>query len=121
MIENKAVIAANIRRYMEIKDVNSAEVCKALGFKQNTFSNWINGKIYPRIDKIEKLANYFNISKAELVEPYPEIITTTMIGIPPHLKYYLNMLRELSPEAQNRVFDYIEFEKSKEERKNAQS
>lgn len=121
MIENKAVIAANIKRYMEIKDVNSAEVCRALGFKQNTFSNWINGKIYPRIDKIEKLANYFNISKADLVEPYPEIITTTRTGIPPLLRYYMKMLRELSPDAQDRVFNYIEFEKSKEEHNHAES
>ena len=64
MLGNKEVMAANIKRYMEIKDVNSADVCKALGFKQNTFSNWINAKIYPRIDKIEMLANYFDVSKS---------------------------------------------------------
>ena len=80
MKENKEVMAANIKYYMERKKVNSADVCKALGFKQNTFSNWINAKIYPRIDKIEMMARYFGISKSDLVEerttisdPYDEM------------------------------------------------
>lgn len=68
MIENKEVLASNLKKYMDIKGVNAAEVCNALGFKPNTFSNWINAKIYPRIDKIQKLSEYFGISKAALVE-----------------------------------------------------
>lgn len=39
-----------------------------LGFAYTTFSDWINGKKYPRIDKIEMMANYFNIAKSDLVE-----------------------------------------------------
>ena len=68
MVKNKEVMAENIKYFMAINRVNSADVCKALGFKQNTFSNWINAKIYPRIDKIEMMANYFGIKKADLVE-----------------------------------------------------
>ena len=68
MLGNKAIMASNIKYYMEKKEVNSSDVCKALGFKQNTFSNWINAKIYPRIDKIEMMANYFGVTKADLVE-----------------------------------------------------
>ncbi len=33
-----------------------------------TFSDWVNAKTYPRIDKIELMANYFGISKSDLVE-----------------------------------------------------
>lgn len=68
MIENKEVMAKNIRFYMDKKGVNATEVCNALGFKGNTFSDWVNAKTYPRIDKIEKMANYFNVSKSALVE-----------------------------------------------------
>lgn len=74
MIENKEVMAKNIKKYMEIKGVKSTDVCNALGFKHNTFSNWINAKIYPRIDKIELLSRYFGISKAALVEDSENII-----------------------------------------------
>lgn len=76
MKENKEVMAANIRYFMELYKVNSADVCKALGFKQNTFSNWINAKIYPRIDKIEMMAKYFGIEKSDLVEERPRYINS---------------------------------------------
>lgn len=68
MIENKEVMAKNLKKYMNKKGVNSADVCNALGFKPNTYSNWINAKIYPRIDKIQMLADFFGINKAALVE-----------------------------------------------------
>lgn len=76
MIENKVVMARNIKKQMEKKGVNSAEVCHALNFKPNTFSNWINAKIYPRIDKIEMLADYFGVSKAALVEDVRDMVLT---------------------------------------------
>lgn len=68
MIGNKEIMAQNIKKYMKRKGVTSADVCRALGFKTNTFSNWITAKIYPRIDKIEMLAMYFGVSKSALVE-----------------------------------------------------
>lgn len=70
MVENKKVMAKNILYYMSKNDVTAADICKACGFKQNTFSDWVNGKIYPRIDKIEKMAAYFHISKSNLVEEW---------------------------------------------------
>ena len=81
MLGNKEIMAKNILYYMEINRVNSSEVCRALGFKQSTFSNWLHAKIYPRIDKIEKMANYFHITKADLVEDHSntEIESKTII------------------------------------------
>ena len=77
MVENKEVMARNIKKYMEIKGVKSTDVCNALGFKHNTFSNWINAKIYPRIDKIELLSRYFGVSKAALVEDSDNIVLSS--------------------------------------------
>ena len=65
---NKAVMAENIKYYMNLHNKTRAEVCKDLGFAYSTFSEWLNAKKYPRIDKIEMMANYFHISKADLVE-----------------------------------------------------
>lgn len=45
------------------------DICNDLGFKYTTFTDWYNGNSYPRIDKIEILANYFGVTKADLVEP----------------------------------------------------
>lgn len=67
---NKEIMAQNIQRLMEQKGVDRKDLCNALGFKYTTFVDWVNGKTYPRIDKIEKMANYFGVPKSELVEEY---------------------------------------------------
>ncbi len=65
---NKETIAKNIRYYMDRFGKSRQDMCKALDVKYTTFSDWVNGNSYPRIDKIEAMANYFGISKSALVE-----------------------------------------------------
>lgn len=65
---NKEVFALNLQNMMNKKNVKAVDVCKALNISKSTFSNWLNAKIYPRIDKIEMLANYFDCKKSDLVE-----------------------------------------------------
>lgn len=65
---NKEVMARNIQRYMNKMNVDRTSLCYDLGIKYTTLADWLNAKTYPRIDKIEMLANYFDISKADLVE-----------------------------------------------------
>lgn len=65
---NKQIMANNIKKYMELSNKKRNEICEYLGIPYTTFSDWINAKTYPRIDKIEMLANYFGIEKSDLVE-----------------------------------------------------
>lgn len=65
---NKEIMAKNIRKYMEILGKDRNEVCKDLGISYSTFTDWVNANKYPRIDKIELMANYFGVTKADLVE-----------------------------------------------------
>ena len=66
--ENKKIMARNIKRYMERKGVTNQQVCDALGFKYTTFMDWIKGVTYPRIGKVEAMANYFGCEKSDLIE-----------------------------------------------------
>ena len=65
---NKEIMAKNIKYYMDLHGKSRKDICNDLGFVYSAFSDWLNGKKYPRIDKIEMMANYFGISKADLVE-----------------------------------------------------
>ena len=65
---NKDVFAKNLKKYMKLNGKTRNEVCQALGLKYTTFTDWVNGKKYPRMDKIEMLANYFGIKKSDLIE-----------------------------------------------------
>lgn len=65
---NKDIFAKNLYYYLKYYDKDAAIVCRDLGIAPSTFSDWLNAKKYPRIDKIELLANYFNIRKSDLIE-----------------------------------------------------
>ena len=65
---NKEIFAKNLNYYMNINQKNRSDVCRDLDIPYSTFTDWCNANIYPRIDKIEMLANYFEIKKSDLVE-----------------------------------------------------
>lgn len=67
-MNNKNIFADNLKKYMTLNGKSRREVCEALGFNYYTFSDWVNGKKYPRMDKVEMLANYFGIKKSDLIE-----------------------------------------------------
>lgn len=67
-IGNKEILARNLKYYMNKRGVDRMQVCSSLGFVYSTFADWCNAVKYPRIDKIEMLANYFGIEKSDLIE-----------------------------------------------------
>ena len=74
--ENKRIMARNIKRYMDQKGVTNQQICDALDFKYTTFMDWIKGVTYPRIGKVEAMANYFGCEKSDLIEDKKETPTT---------------------------------------------
>lgn len=74
---NKSVFAKNLQYQMDIHHKSRRDVCKDLGFSYYTFSDWVNGKKYPRMDKVEMLARYFGISKSDLIEEQKELAAIT--------------------------------------------
>jgi transcriptional regulator with XRE-family HTH domain len=69
---NKNIFAANLKRQMTLKGKSRKEVCKDLDISYYTLTDWVNGKKFPRIDKVEMLANYFGILKSDLIEEKTE-------------------------------------------------
>ncbi|AZF89547.1 TPA: S24 family peptidase [Streptococcus pneumoniae] len=67
-VENKEIFANNLSFYMEQKGVDRNTLCADLDLKYTTVRDWLKGITYPRIGKIELLANYFNINKSDLIE-----------------------------------------------------
>ena len=73
-IGNKEVFSKNLRFYMNQRGKSRRDICIDLGFVYTTFCDWINGHKYPRIDKIEMLANYFHVKKSDLIESKDKLL-----------------------------------------------
>lgn len=52
----------NYAKLKEAKGVNDFAVSKATGIAPATMSDWKNGRTEPKIDKLQKIADYFNVS-----------------------------------------------------------
>lgn len=109
---NKQIMADNIKRLLSAKGLNPRQLAIALDFKYTTVNDWVNAKTYPRIDKIEMLANFFNVSKSDLVENKTEEVPTTS----PVQAIY----DQLTPPRQAKALTYLEkqlLEQNEEETK----
>ena len=71
---SKEVFASNLKRYMDMHGKNQKDMAEIVGVSTATFSDYINAKKYPRIDKIDILADYFGILKSDLIEDKGEEI-----------------------------------------------
>ena len=65
---NKEIFAKNLAHYLERSGKDQKEMAEIVGVAPSTFNEWMRAKKYPRMDKIEMLANYFGIQKSDLIE-----------------------------------------------------
>ena len=65
---NKETLAKNLLKYMDMSGKSQRDMAEIVGVSPSTFNEWVNARKYPRIDKIEILANYFGILKSDLIE-----------------------------------------------------
>lgn len=65
---NKEIFARNLQSYMDANNKSRKDICQALGFNYYTLTDWVKAKKMPRMDKVQKLADYFGILKSDLIE-----------------------------------------------------
>ena len=64
----REIFARKLNFYMQQSNTTQADISSRFGITASTVSDWCKGKKYPRIDKIQMLADYFGILKSELTE-----------------------------------------------------
>ena len=91
--EQKQILAKNLLTLLEKNGKTQREVADSISVSPQTFNTWCQGIALPRMGKIQKLADYFNVDKTFLIDQKP--ITET-----PDEPYYLNdETRQIAQEA----------------------
>lgn len=65
---SRVAFAKQLRVQVASAGKTQKEVAEAIGVSTATFNDWIKGKKFPRVEKIELLAKYFGITVSELME-----------------------------------------------------
>ncbi|MCE5227896.1 MAG: helix-turn-helix domain-containing protein [Porphyromonadaceae bacterium] len=98
----KEVFSKNLKKYMERDDRTTADVMAATNASQSAVNDWLNAKKYPRMDKVEMLANYFSVRKSDLVEDQHKNLYFTQQEIE-----LIEGYRKLDPNVRQFVFESL--------------
>ena len=106
-MDNKNIFSSNLKKYMDLNNKTRREICDALGFSYYTFTDWVNGKKYPRMDKVEKLADYFGILKSDLIEDKKDTPSPGITKLTEGEQMLLDLFRQVPEDQQQLVLQMI--------------
>ena len=58
-----------LKMYMERNRMNQSDIADKLHVSKQTVSDWINGKKFPRVDKMQELADLFGVLMSDMYTP----------------------------------------------------
>lgn len=58
----------NLIYYLNLRQKTQSDLAKAIGVAKTTVSSYVNGVSMPRMDKIDKICDYLNIKRSDLLE-----------------------------------------------------
>lgn len=79
----------NLRYYMQKNGKSQSDISRDLKVPLSTVSNWYNGTSYPRVDKMQALADYFNTSMKNLTDDQEEVVVQTFTSAQEAVKFIL--------------------------------
>ena len=107
--DNKNIFASNLNRLMVTHRRSRKDLSDALGISYFTITAWANGTKYPRMDKVEMLANYFGVLKSDLIEEKEE--NEQYLPDEPRLteaeKLLLDLFRQIPEDAQKMYLEVL--------------
>ena len=84
MKNQKEIFSNNLKKWLSIRNKSQTDIVENFDISPSTVSDWCNAKKFPRIDKIEMLANFLNIYKSDLIEEHgrTDIFGNPVVSIP---------------------------------------
>lgn len=66
MMSQRKVFVRNLKKYMNSRGVEQADIVAALNITASTVSDWVKGKSYPRVDAMQRIAEFLKVSISDL-------------------------------------------------------
>lgn len=119
-------------KLLQEKGLTAYKVAKDTGVSRSTLAAWKKNEYTPKIDKLQKLANYLGVSISYLTGESDEIDDTQQMQAPngyyvdketaeyaemlrtrPNARLLFSAAKDISKEDMQKAVEYIEFLKSK--------
>lgn len=99
----REIFIKNLRYIMEKKGITQADICRELKIPSATISNWCTGQRYPRIDKMQRLADLLGVTYSTLttesgLQDYDDQLRLEALHQNPRLGLLFDRSRKMSSE-----------------------
>lgn len=94
--EQKKIFSKNLKFYVYQSGKLQKDIADELGVNQKTFNGWCTGLSIPKAGKIQRLADYFNIGKSDLLDDKENKTEMRVSNIFPITTHKLPMLGEIA-------------------------
>lgn len=71
-MNSRDIFINNLKAIMKERKVSRRQLAEGLNIPYTTLTDWCTGRIFPRVEKINLIADYFNIKKSDLIEEITE-------------------------------------------------
>jgi len=108
--QQKIIFATNLKHLIDKSEKTQKEVATAIGVSPQTLNTWLQRIALPRMGKIQLLADYFGISKTDLLDPKDPEIQKSSLGT-----YRIPVLSTVAAGqpmfSDNDVIEYIDYDR----------
>jgi repressor LexA len=67
-MNSRDIFINNLKAIMKERKVSRRQLAEGLNIPYTTLTDWCTGRIFPRVEKINLIADYFNLKKSDLIE-----------------------------------------------------
>jgi repressor LexA len=76
------LVGMNITNLLIQNDKTQKEMCDHFGWGYSTVSSWCNGTRLPRMDKVDKMCEYFGVTRSDILEDRRKSFSKASVSIP---------------------------------------
>lgn len=105
----KMVFADNLKMYLNAKGLSQIDLANYMQCSSSTVSDWCNGKKYPRVDKMQRMADWLGIQMSDLTSVHDKLEDADMA--------FYNRYKQLTEDEKEDMRDYLELMEARRKRR----
>ncbi len=105
----KMVFADNLKMYLNAKGLSQIDLANYMQCSSSTVSDWCNGKKYPRVDKMQRMADWLGIQMSDLTSVHDKLEDADMA--------FYNRYKQLTEDEKEDMRDYLDLMEARRKRR----
>ena len=105
----KMVFADNLKMYLNAKGLSQIDLANYMKCSSSTVSDWCNGKKYPRVDKMQRMADWLGIQMSDLTSVHDKLEDADMA--------FYNRYKQLTEDEKEDMRDYLDLMEARRKRR----